>query len=152
MDNRQIAELLERVGELLAVQEASPFRVRAYRTAAQSLRELDRSAADILAQECLAGLEQLPHVGNHIARAIAELIDTGRLSMLERLEGELCPERLFASIPGIGPGLAHRIHALLQIETLEELELAAHDGRLLAMRGMGPRHSHTGSERPTTGS
>jgi hypothetical protein len=139
MDNLQLSETLERVGDLLAAQEASSFRVRAYRRAAQSLRELDRPAAVILAQAGPAGLEQLPHVGTNIAHAIAELIDTGRLRMLERLEGELCPERLFASIPGIGPGLAHRIHTALELDTLEELELAAHDGRLLAMRGMGPR-------------
>ena len=139
MDNRRIADVLERVAELLAVQDASVYRVRAYRLAAKSVRELEQPAADIVAHEGAPGLDRLPHVGPNIARAIVELCSSGRLRMLDRLERELGPEQLFASIPGVGACLAHRIHTALQIETLEDLEVAAHDGRLAAVRGMGPR-------------
>jgi hypothetical protein len=61
--------------------------------------------------------------------------------MLERLEGQVSPEDLFASVPGIGEDLAHRLHTHLQVETLEELELAAHDGRLEQVPGFGPRRA-----------
>jgi hypothetical protein len=59
--------------------------------------------------------------------------------MLDRLEGQICPEDLFRTVPGIGEELARRIHRDLDIETLEDLELAAHDGRLERVPGFGPR-------------
>ena len=64
---------------------------------------------------------------------------TGRLGMLERLQGEVSPEGLFKVVPGIGEDLAGRIHHELGVETLEELELAANDGRLAGVPGFGPR-------------
>jgi len=59
--------------------------------------------------------------------------------MLDRLEGQASPEELFETVPGIGEITAHRIHETLGIETLEELELAAHDGRLSRVQGLGRR-------------
>lgn len=85
------------------------------------------------------GLLALPAIGHNIASAIEELLGTGRLRMLDRLEGQVSPEDLMTTVPGIGEELAHRLHAELAIETLEELELAAHDGRLAGLPGFGPR-------------
>lgn len=59
--------------------------------------------------------------------------------MLDRLEGQVSPEDLFTTVPGIGEVLAHRIHRDLGVETLEDLEMAAHDGRLEAVTGVGQR-------------
>ena len=61
--------------------------------------------------------------------------------MLERLRGQAEPERLFQSIPGVGESLAQRLHKALEVDTLEALEIAAHDGRLEAVPGVGPRRS-----------
>jgi DNA polymerase (family 10) len=66
-------------------------------------------------------------------------VHRGDLTLLERLEGEVSPERLLATVPGIGPELATRIHRDLSVDTLEELEVAAHDGRLEGVRGFGRR-------------
>ena len=63
----------------------------------------------------------------------------GRWRWLERLQGELDPESLLATVAGIGPGLAACIHQELGIETLEDLEVAAHDGRLARVDGFGPK-------------
>jgi len=138
-DNREIAEVLERVADLLEAQDANPFRVRAYRTAAGTLRGLAEPAAGILAREGPEGLDRLPGIGPSIARLVAEFVHTLRLSLLERLEGQVSPEDLFTTVPGIGDELAARIHGQLGVETLEELELAAHDGRLQTVAGMGER-------------
>ena len=73
--------------------------------------------------------------------AILEMLRTGRWMQLERLRGSLDAEQVFQSIPGVGPELAKRIHAALEIETLAELEQAAHDGRLEQVPGVGPRRS-----------
>lgn len=72
---------------------------------------------------------------------IEELVRRGRLAMLDRLRGETAPEDVFASLPGVGEVLARRIHEELGVDTLEELELAAHDGRLARVRGVGKRRA-----------
>ena len=69
------------------------------------------------------------------------MVNTGRWSQLDRLLGSLDPERLFQTIPGVGPDLAGRIHHTLQVETHEALEQAAHDGRLADVPGIGPRRT-----------
>jgi hypothetical protein len=141
LDNADVADALERVGDLLEAQDADPFRVRAWRRAAGTVRGEPRRLADVLASEGRAGLLALPGIGASLASAIEELVHTGRLRMLERLEGEIAPEDLFTTVPGIGEELARRLHAELGLDTLEELELAAHDGRLAALPGFGPRRT-----------
>ena len=113
--------------------------VRAYRTAAETLRSLDRPAAEILRREGVAGLEQLPGIGRSLAQTIEKLVRTGRSALLERLRGSSAPEKLFATVPDIGPQLARQIHDQLGIETLADLEQAAHDGRLARVPRMGPK-------------
>jgi hypothetical protein len=113
--------------------------VRAFHRAADTVRTLRGPLAELIAREGLDGLERLPHVGPGLARAIVELVQTGKLRMRDRLEGEMGPERLLASIPGVGPTLAKRIHDQLAVSTLEELEIAANDGRLARVNGFGPR-------------
>jgi len=138
-DNIDVADTLERVADLLEEQDAMPFRVGAYRKAADTIAKWPQPVAELLAEEGEAGLRKLPGVGKSIAAAMAELIRTGQLSLLQRLELEHSPEQLLASVPGIGAELARRIHDELGVRTLEELEQAAHDGRLERLEGFGPR-------------
>ncbi|HME71329.1 MAG TPA: helix-hairpin-helix domain-containing protein [Myxococcota bacterium] len=137
------------VGDLLEAQDADSFRVRAWRGAAATVRWTPRPLNQIFATDGRAALLELPGIGKSIASAIEELLHTGRLAMLDRLEGQISPEDLFTTVPGIGETLARRIHAELGIDTLEELELAAHDGRLGAMPGFGARRTLLGVLRAT---
>jgi DNA polymerase (family 10) len=137
--NRQVGDCLEEVADLLEAQGANTFRVRAYRAAAQTLRGLDREAHAILDTEGLDGLLRLPGIGQSLARAIEQLVHTGRLGLLQRLRGQIGPEHLFITLPGIGLEMASRIHQHLGIETLPELEIAAYDGRLAQVPGMGAK-------------
>lgn len=139
LPNVEIARHLEEVAWLLEEQGANPYRVHAYRHAAETVRHLPRSAADIVYEEGMAGLCRLPGIGESLARSIRELVLTGRLPALDRLRGETDPEQLLASVPGIGPVLAERLHHDLGIHTLEELEAAAHDGRLETLAGIGKK-------------
>ncbi|RKH39174.1 helix-hairpin-helix domain-containing protein [Corallococcus sicarius] len=139
--NIDIADALERVADLLDTQDAMPFRVAAYRKAAATIAQQPESVAELLATQGEPGVRKLPGVGKSIASSVAEFVRTGRMELLERLEGEVSPEGLLASVPGIGPELAKRIHAELGITTLEALELAAHDGRLERVEGFGPRRA-----------
>jgi DNA uptake protein ComE-like DNA-binding protein len=139
--NRDVAERLLEAASLLEQQQANPFRTRAYRLAADTLSTLGVSVADIIDRAGLEGLEALPHVGSGIARAIYEIVQTGRWAQLERLRGALEPGALFRAVPGIGPALAERIHDHLHIDTLEGLEVAATDGSLESVPGIGARRS-----------
>jgi len=140
-ENAQIADLLRETAQLLEAQGANPFRVSAYRNAAAEIARLPESVRGIFNERGVAGLEALPHVGRGIAAAIAEMLITGRWSQLERLRGTVDAVQLFRTVPGIGPGLAERIHDELHLDTLEALEVAANDGRLEAVAGVGPRRA-----------
>jgi putative hydrolase len=139
--NQRIADKLREAAALLAQQGANPFRVQAYRRAADTLVRLQIDVCDLFVREGLEGLLALPAIGHSIAGAIAEILRTGRWNQLERLRGTLDPEHLFQTIPGVGPQLAHHIHEALHVDTLEALEIAAHDGRLEAVPGIGPRRA-----------
>lgn len=138
-DNEAIAAPLDEVASLLEEQGANQYRVQAWRNGAATIRDLDRPVRAILADEGLDGLDRLPGIGPALARAIRELIETGALATLERLRGETEPLSLLATVPGMGETLAERVHDALGITTLEELELAAHDGRLATVPGFGDK-------------
>ena len=140
-ENRVIAGKLREAAVLLEAQGASPFRVTAYRNAAATIDESTKAIRAILEAEGLNGLDALPHIGRGIAAAIAEMLTTGRWSQLDRLRGASGPQALFQSLPGIGPLLAQRIHETLHVDTLEALEIAAHDGRLERVPRMGARRA-----------
>jgi DNA polymerase (family 10) len=141
--NLQIAALLREAADLLEAQEANVFRVRAYRRAAETVEQSTRPMVDILEEGGPEALIAIPSIGSGIAHAIAELVATGHMRALERLRGRSDPIALLTTIPGLGPALAERIHDQLDIGSLEDLELAAHDGRLAGVEGMGPRRLAT---------
>lgn len=139
--NAEIAAKLEDMASVLAEQNDNPFRINAYRGAASAIVRLDRSVRDILSADGVSGLDAIPGIGPGIARAIAEMLQTGRWAQLERLTGALAPEQLFQTLPGIGPKLAEQIHDTLHVDTLEQLEGAAEDGSLAAVKGVGARRA-----------
>jgi putative hydrolase len=139
LSNTEIAAQLDEVANLLEEQRANQYRVQAWRAGAAVVRHLAQSVGELLREAGLEGLDRLPSIGPALARAIRELAETGRLSTLERLRGELDPVAVIASVPGIGHTLAERIHDLLGIESLEQLEAAAHDGRLAGISGFGTK-------------
>ena len=137
--NLEVAGRLEEAARLLRDQGADRFRVGAYLRAAATLRSMDESVDEVFRTRGLDGLKQLPHIGETIARAIRELLTHGRLPMLDRLRGEADPVTLLATVPGIGDVLADRLHEELGLETLADLESAAHDGRLETVAGFGAK-------------
>jgi putative hydrolase len=139
--NAFIADELAQAALLLEQQGADVFRAGAYRRAADTVRRHPYGLDRLFAEQGIQGLVSLPGIGRGIGAAIVELIRTGRFSKLERLRGELEPVRLFQTVPGIGPTLAQLIHDELHVDTLEGLELAAHDGRLERMTGFGARRA-----------
>ena len=139
LDNARIADRLREYASLLEDQGADRFRIGAYRRAAATVTGLKDDLGRILDKDGMRGLVAIPDIGESIARAIEEMVSTGRWMQLERLRGESSPHSLFLSVPGIGPETAKRIDKTLNVDTLEALEIAAHDGRLESVPGIGPR-------------
>jgi hypothetical protein len=137
--NLAVAIKLDELAALLAGQRANPFRVRAYYRAADTLRRLDVPVSRVLAEGGLEALEVLPGIGESLGRTIRDIVKHGYSPMLDRLRGNADPVRLLMSVPGIGRRLADRLHDDLHLETLEDLEAAAHDGRLAAFPGFGAK-------------
>jgi DNA polymerase (family 10) len=137
--NRAIADRFLETARLLDDQGANPFRARAYREGAETLRRMRRPVEEILRAEGTEGLERLPAIGRGLAAAIRDYVQTGRMPIQERLRERREPLAAIRSVPGIGPKLAERLHDELAIETLEELEAAAWDGRLVRLAGFGDR-------------
>ena len=113
--NQEIADVLARIADLLEAQDADRYRVGAYRRAAGTIRDLDQSVAELALSGGDEKLTDLPDIGKSIARVVAEYVNSGRSGLLERLEGQVSPENLFTTVPGISDKLAHRIHRQLDV-------------------------------------
>ncbi|WP_036244713.1 helix-hairpin-helix domain-containing protein [Methylobacter tundripaludum] len=137
--NKEIASKLRQIAALLDEQRANPFRVSAYLNAAKTIETMAEPVEELLGREGFSALLELPGIGEGIARSINEYAMTGRMSRLESLQSGHDPIALFEQIPGIGPRSAHRIIETLHIDTLEALELAAHNGRLKKVPGFSTK-------------
>ena len=139
MKNSEISDKLNDIADLLQEQNANPFRVNAYRHAAATVENLQQPLTEIVEAQGFSGLTALPGIGEGIARSIYEYVAMGRMSRLESLRAGHDPVLLFEQIPGIGPKLAHQIIETLRIDTLEALEIAAHNGRLEKVPGFSQK-------------
>lgn len=141
VNNATIAQALAEMAALLEAQGDNPYRVAAYRRASETVAQLGSPLREIHRSGGVAALDALPGVGQRIAAAIVEMLETDHWQQLERLRGGSDPEALFRTIPGVGPDLAMRLHEALGVDTLEALEGAAQAGRLETVEGIGPRRA-----------
>ena len=137
-ENLQIADRLRTYADLLENQGDDLFRIRAYRTAADQIAHMPTPLRDIYRDGGSKALVALPAIGQGIAAAIAEIFTAGRWTQLERLRGDTTPERVFQTVPGVGPVLADRFATLLDAQSLEELEALLADPRM-TVPGLGQR-------------
>ena len=138
MDSRTAAHVLNQIGSLLELTGAPRFNARAYQRAGRAILAL---GADDLTPLLKSGeLQKTPNVGPATVAVIKDLIETGESSLLDRLSTEV-PRGLIqmARVPGLGIAKVRLIHSELGVETLEQLEEAARDGRLAKIKGFGPK-------------
>jgi DNA polymerase (family X) len=136
--NSDIVELFNEMADLLELEDASPFRVRAYRQAAITIDDLGRGVAQMLQDG--EDLSELQGIGKDLAGKIQEIVDTGKFSELEDLRKETTPAlRELTHIPQIGPKRAKRLHEELGVESLDDLEKAVNEGKLRDLSGFGKR-------------
>jgi DNA polymerase (family 10) len=134
--NADIAAVFREIADLLELEGANPFRIRAYRNAARTVEELAIDLAGVLAKG--QALPRLPGIGADLAGKIREIVDTGSCATLAQLRRAEPPGLVeFLSLPGLGPKRAKAIHDELGIHTLRQLHRAAKDGRLRHVAGLG---------------
>ena len=135
MRNQEIASIFYEIADLLEIKGELPFKVRAYRRAAQRIETLDGDIEDIYSE---GKLREIPGIGEALAKKIGEIIETGRLEYLERLKREV-PEGVvrLMSIPGLGPRKTAVLYKKLGIKNIEELKKAAEQGKLRDLDGFG---------------
>ena len=136
--NADVVAVFSEIADLLEIEGANPFRVRAYRNAARMLSELGRSVKTMVAHP--AELDALPGIGPDLAGKIVEIVTTGSCALLARLRNELPPVITeLLKIPGVGPKRVRTLHRELGIETLAQLREAAEQGRIQSVHGFGAK-------------
>ncbi len=134
MRNADVAAMLNRVADLLEIRGENFFKIRAYREAVRQLDNLTSEVEDLIKE---GRLTDVPGIGEAIEKKIVEYVTTGQLEFLTRLEAEVPPALLeLTRVPGLGPRTAKDIYDALGILSLDELEQAAEDHRLLTVRGI----------------
>jgi len=138
LDNVEIARVLAEVADVLEIQGADSFRIRAYRNAVRTIEEQIRPLERMVAEG--APLTGLPGIGKEMAGHIRELTTTGTLALRDRLIAEI-PRSLIElmRLPGVGPRKARRLWDELHVGSVDELEAAARDGRVAALSGFGDK-------------
>lgn len=136
--NSEIATIFDHVADLLEIEDANRFRVRAYRNAANTIRDLGRSLQDMLEEG--EDLSDLPDIGEDLAGKIAEIVRTGRLPLLDEISDDV-PEAIVEAtrIPGIGPERARALFKALDLSSVDDLKQAAEDGRIEGIEGFGEK-------------
>jgi DNA polymerase (family X) len=137
LDNAAIAEQLEAFASLLDLSGSSYYTSRAYRRAAETIRETKAPIAELVA----AGrVQELRGIGSGIAARLQELVETGRIAELDELEREVQPELIgLGRFLGVGPKRMVEIGRALGVSTAEEFRSAAAEGRLRSVPGIGPQ-------------
>lgn len=137
MNNEEIAAVFDRIADLSEIKGELIYKTLAYRKAAENIRNL---GADVEAVHREGKLLEIPGVGKAIAEKIDELLTTGQLNFLLRLEQEVPPTLVdFLKVPDVGPKKAAMFWKQGGITTLAELESAARAGKLRGLPGMGEK-------------
>jgi DNA polymerase (family 10) len=136
LDNGAIARVLREIADLLEIKNENPFKIRAYRNGA----DITSNHPHELAALDEPGLREIPGIGKDLAARIREIAETGDAEFHRELVAEFPPTILdLLNLQGVGPKTVATLYRELGIRTLDDLERAAHDGRIAALRGMGAK-------------
>ncbi len=136
VQNAEISAAFDQVADILEIDGANSFRVRAYRTAARNIANLPFSAAEMV--ERGEDITSIPGIGKDLAGKIVEMVRTGKLSLLEELKRNIPPDMLeITGLAGIGPKRARMLYEGLGITGIKGLAKAAREGKLRQLPNFG---------------
>lgn len=136
--NNEIAELFKKMADLLDIEGANIFHVRAYRNAARIIASQSRSITEMVKNN--EDLTSFSGIGKDLAAKIREIVETGSLKQLEKIQKRM-PEELseLMNIPGLGPKRIHIIHKELGLSTRDDLRHSARQGKISELPGFGKK-------------
>lgn len=136
MKNKEIAEMLREIADFLEIKEVE-YKPRAYRSAARNIESLSEDIESIHER---GELEEIEGVGESIADKIAEYLETGELEYYRDLKEDLPIDiEAITSVEGVGPKSAKQLYQALGIQTLDDLETAANEGKIADVEGFGEK-------------
>lgn len=136
--NADIAAIFMEIADLLEIEQANPFRIRAYRNAARSVGELGQELRTMV--EHGDDLTKLRGIGKDLSAKIREIVATGKCLALEKLRGEFPPAVAeLLHVPGLGPKRAAMLWHELDVKTPDQLVAAARAGRIRDLPGFGAK-------------
>jgi DNA polymerase (family 10) len=136
--NSDIADIFNEVADLLEIEGANQYRVRAYRNAARTISTMSRNVSQMV--EDGEDLTELPGIGEDLAGKIEEIVRTGDLKQVEEIEQRTPPALAkMLDVAGLGPKRVQTIYQELGVTTMEELREAAEQGRIRDLRGLGEK-------------
>ncbi len=139
MQNPDIARLFDEVADLLEIQDANPFRVRAYRNAARTIRDFPEPLADLV-RAGTKDLTDIAGIGDDLAEKITAIVTTGELPLQKQLARKLPAGLLdLLRIPGLGPKRVKLLYKKLKVKSAADLATALDKGRVRKLKGFGPK-------------
>lgn len=136
VNNFQVRDIFNKLADLLEIEEANPFRVRAYRNAARTVAGLPRNVADMVREH--EDLTKLTGIGEDLAAKIKEIVETGTLAKLSELErGSTGHLNELLKLDALGPKRVKILHRELGVSNLQELKAAAEKGAIRRIAGFG---------------
>lgn len=143
MNNAQIANVLDEIADLLEIENANPFRVRAYRNGARTVRDMTETIASMLCDQSRK-LTDIAGIGKDLGDKITMLCQTGSLPFHQELLAHTPVSVLtLMRVPGVGPKKAAALHRELKISTIEELREACLANHVQALKGFGAKTEKT---------
>ena len=139
MQNPDIARLFDEVADLLEIQDANPFRVRAYRNAARTIRDFPEPLADLV-RAGTKDLTDIAGIGDDLAEKITEIATKGELALRKQLAAKLPAGLLdLLRIPGLGPKRVKLLYKKLKVKSASDLSNALDQGKIQKLKGFGPK-------------
>lgn len=137
MEKREIVRVLEEMALILQIQEANPFRVRAFVNGAQAFDDWEGDLPTVVAE---GRLTEIHGIGKGLSAVIADLFETGHSEEYQDLRGQLPAGLLeLKQLPGVGPKKIKALHEMLEVDSIADLEAACREGRVRALKGFGAK-------------
>ena len=138
MENAQVADIFDEIADLIELDEGNEYRIRSYRAAARTVRDLSQRLEDLVAQE--EDLSEIPNIGESTADKIHEILETGTCQRLEEMRSKVPPELTeIMRVPDLGPRKAMQLHRELDMDDLDDLREACESHKVRELEGMGKK-------------
>ena len=140
MTNQEIADVFRRLADLMELGEDNPFKIRAYRAAAETIEDTMTPLAEMISEGGVARLRELPGVGEAISKKVVELLETGTFKAYEDVKAKIPETTLdLLKVAGVGLKTLQLLYHRFQINNLDDFAKFVEGGRLSSLSHLGEK-------------